>query len=213
MKHSSQPTLLVTAIVGVALLLPSVAAGGPPLICHPFDIAGAESLPWGEEGGWLSASKSYPVARLTQDVLDLLQPETEVLVRMETLRRATVYGRNAPGLAHELLSHLQARVLAAQADGRRDALAWFDAGYFVESMKQIGFIERNKGGRAFVGLDGYAWIQQAIGLSGDVPAMELAGALVRYERPEEHLEKAYRLTAKGSLVRRNLESHFPLGGR
>ena len=213
MKHTAQPTLLVTTIVGLALLLPFLAEAGPPLICHPFDIAGAESLPWGEEGGWLSASRSYPVARLTQDVLDLLQPETEVLVRMETLRRATVYGRNAPGLAHEVLSHLQARVLAAQADGRRDALAWFDAGYFVESMKQIGFIKRNKGGRAFVGLDGYAWIQQAIALSGDVPAMEFAAALVRYERPEEHLEKAYRLTAKGGLVRRNLESHFPQGAR
>ncbi len=209
MKHTSQPTLLVTAVVGLALLLPSLAEAGPPLICHPFDIAGAESLPWGEEESWLSASKSYPVAHLTRDVLALLRPETEVLVRMETLRRATVYCRDAPGLAHELLSHLQARVLAAQADGGRDALAWFDAGYFVESMKQIGFIESNKAGRAFGSIDGYAWIQQAIGLSGDVPAMEFAAALVHYERPEEHLEKAYRSTAKGSLVRRNLESHFP----
>ena len=213
MKHTFQPTLLVPAIVGLAFLLPSLTEAGPPLICHPFDIAGAESLPWGEEGSWLSASKRYPVARLTRDVLDLLQPETKVLVRMETLRRAAVYCRNAPGLAHEVLSHLQARVLAAQADGGRDALAWFDAGYFVESMKQIGFIETNKGGQAFSGIDGYAWIQQAIGLSGDMPAMELAAALVRYERPEEHLEKAYRLTAKGSLVWRNLESHFPLGQR
>ncbi len=104
-------------------------------------------------------------------------------------------------------------MLAAQADGGRDALAWLDAGYFVESMKQIGFIESKKGGQSFAGIDGYAWIQQAIDLSGDVPAMEFAAALVHYERPEDHLEKAYRLTAKGSLVRRNLESHFPPGTR
>ena len=38
------------ALLAAALLFSSAALAGPPLLCHPFDTAGAASLPWG--GGW-----------------------------------------------------------------------------------------------------------------------------------------------------------------
>jgi hypothetical protein len=69
---------------------PTSRAGGPPLLCHPFDINNARSLPWsGSE--WRGVDKNYNINRLVDDTLGLLAPETPVMVRMETLRRATVY--------------------------------------------------------------------------------------------------------------------------
>ena len=64
---------------------------GPPLICHPFEIGTAASLPFGAGRNWNSPLSTYDVNRLTADTLRLLNPETPMLVRMETLRRATIY--------------------------------------------------------------------------------------------------------------------------
>src|SRR5262245_38932567 len=73
------------------MLVQQAAFAGPPLICHPFEIGNARSLPWnGPE--WRAVKKDYNINRLVDDTLGLLTPETPVLVRMETIRRATVYG-------------------------------------------------------------------------------------------------------------------------
>ena len=51
----SIPTLSRRSILGMALLIASAvpALAGPPLICHPFDIGTAASLPFGSTSeGW-----------------------------------------------------------------------------------------------------------------------------------------------------------------
>ena len=46
------------ALLAAALLFSSAALAGPPLLCHPFDTAGAASLPWG--GGWNREDRDGP---------------------------------------------------------------------------------------------------------------------------------------------------------
>ena len=70
----------------------------------------------------------------------MLGANTPVIVRMETLRRATIYGAKDQKIAYELLARLMARALNAESDGKTSAAAWFDAGYLVESLKQASFI-------------------------------------------------------------------------
>ncbi len=111
------------------LVLPHTALAGPPLICHPFDIGGAKSLPWGASS-WSAAkffdvesSKDYDLGRLVDDTLALLSHDTPVIVRMETIRRATIYAQKNQRVAAGLLSRLKTRALDAEAKGRPDTLA------------------------------------------------------------------------------------------
>ncbi len=81
------------SIVAALLLTAAVqqpALAGPPLICHPIEIGNAKSLAWSGPN-WRDVKKDYDLNNLVADTLALLQPETPVLERMETLRRATVY--------------------------------------------------------------------------------------------------------------------------
>src|SRR6202035_4092176 len=71
---------------------------GPPLICHAVDIGSAQSLPWTSSGWNLSGQENYDVSHLVPDTLALLGPSTPVLVRMETLRRATLYAQQRGGV-------------------------------------------------------------------------------------------------------------------
>src|SRR6185436_15560033 len=98
------------------------AQAGPPLICHPYEIAHAQSLPWANPGEWRAVKSDYDLNRLVNDTLALLTPNTPVIVRMETMRRATVYavwaardrevGYQVTGqkVADELLARLMTRV-------------------------------------------------------------------------------------------------------
>ncbi len=76
----------------------------------------------------------------------------------------------------------------AEAGGSRDALAWFDAGYLVESYRQASHIYkwdmltaadrakwtlRSEPG----GVDGYALVLKAIAMAGTNPEMEFAASL------------------------------------
>src|SRR5690349_3238185 len=90
-----------------SLLLALPALAGPPLICHPFDIGGAKSLPWSGGKDWSDADPSYDVAHLSEDTLALLKPGVPVLVRMETMRRAAIYAARQAGLAEDLLARLE----------------------------------------------------------------------------------------------------------
>src|SRR5215467_5360912 len=81
--------LSLAALLSLFLMnLPAMA--GPPLICHPFEIGNARSLPWGGTD-WRAVKHDYEINHLVGDTLALLRPETTVIVRMETIRRATVY--------------------------------------------------------------------------------------------------------------------------
>ncbi|MBS1833500.1 MAG: hypothetical protein JST65_12325 [Acidobacteria bacterium] len=171
-------TILLFAMTAVAAL------AGPPLICQPIDISGAKSLPWTNASGWNGTDSHYNANEsLTKDTLALLQPSTPLNVRMETMRRAAIYAAKNEVLAEQLTARLIARVADAEASGQKQPNAWFDAGYFVETLRQVTFIYRYdmlspaeradwrlRGGN--LGLDGKSWIEKAMRMGGK--GMEVA---------------------------------------
>ena len=211
--RSSRLSLVVLAtMLGIA----SSAQAGPPLICHVISIGNAKSLPWTSNVG---IDPNYDVKNLASDTLAVLTPATPVLVRMETLRRATLYARQDPHAAKELLTRLYARAKDSDSAGQPDALAWFDAGYLVECYKQ--WIGRNlphmtDGMRMdpnpAANLDGYAWVTRSIGLRGSDPEMEFAAALITLNGPaaahQDYAQKAIAGAKSDPLLARNLSAHF-----
>jgi len=206
-------------LVAAVLCFANVAQAGPPLICHTIEIGQAKSLPWISHNWNLSGGENYDTKNLVRDTLEILSPSTPVLVRMETLRRATLYARKDPVAAKELLARLHARATSAESSGHADALAWFDAGYLAETYKQwIGqnLPHMTDGMRLdpnpAAGVDGYALVKKAIGLRGSDPQMEFAAALITLSDPqEEHRQHALRAIAGAktdSLLAQNLASHF-----
>jgi len=198
---------LVISTAAVLLGFPSFAQAGPLLICHPIEIGQAKSLPWVEFNH--RGSTDYDLKNLSRDTLAILDSRTPVLVRMETLRRATIYARQDPQAAKELITRLQARAENSDAAGRPDALAWFDVGYLAEAYKQwMGKGEPNPA----AGLDGYSWVTKAISLHGSDPEMEFAAALITLAGPDsahrEHVQKAMAGAMHDPLLALNLSSTF-----
>lgn len=199
------------ALAAASLLTATMAHAGPPLICHPYTIGAAKSLPGGAD--WHGTDKTYDTKNLHADTLALLTADTPVLVRMETLRRAAIYatselknwGRGytaeerALGLG--LLEKLQARVKDAPVANR--ALALFDAGFFAETLRQTGMEP---------GLDGFALLTQAAQLRPNDPEMNfaLAVASVHPERKEhrDYLSRARTAAKDRPLLAANVASHF-----
>jgi hypothetical protein len=144
------------------------AQAGPPLICHPYNIGAAQSLPWGTStaAGWDNPDANYNVQQLSADTLRLLDDKTPVLVRMETLRRATIYGAKDHRVATELLSNLRKRAESGKT------LALFDYGYFVESIQQMQFKYKED---ITNGVDGSVFVSKA--LAQDPASMDMRKAL------------------------------------
>jgi hypothetical protein len=177
---------------------------------------------------------NYDPNRLVEDTLALLTPETPVIVRMETLRRATVYGvwsmvdrevglrvKDA-SIANALLSRLKARIPhpGVKSEKQSTALALFDYGYLAESYKQAG--DASKGVNIPSDVDGYALIVKAIAITRS-PEMEFAAALAS-SKPRgadssfqnarvAHLRNAVAGATEGSLLARNLVTHFSDRGK
>ena len=216
-KASSLKYFASFAIVG--LVLAGTALAGPPLICHSIDIGSALSLPWSSSGWNLSGQETYNVDNLVQDTLALLGPSTPVLVRMETLRRATLYAQQRTPIAKELLFRLEART----REDPKDALAAFDFGYLVECYKQASWLHQHTDWlkasadttttNFAMKLEGYQSVQKAIALRGTDPQMEFAAALMTIEGAREehdrHLQKAMAGAKADALLARNLASRFP----
>jgi len=197
----------------IAFFAASDIFAGPPLICHPYEIGQAKTLPSSEVG----AGERYDRKNLVTDALALLTPETPVIVRMETLRRATLHAtanlrkwRNSGGgaytaedkeLAFALLQKLRERSAAALANDR--VLALFDLGFYAETLRQTDIDPV---------LSGYDLLLKARELRGNDPEIEFALALasVRPKRDEqsEHLAKAKAAAKDNSLLAANLASHF-----
>ena len=207
------------ALVAVVLCFATGVQAGPPLICHTIEIGQAKSLPWISHSWNLSGGENYDVKNLVRDTLEILGPDTPVLVRMETLRRATLFARKDPVVAKELLARLHARATAAESSGHPDALAWFDAGYLAETYKQwLGqnLPHMTDGMRMdpnpAAGVDGYALVKKAIALRGADSQMEFAAALITLSGPQEehrqHAQKAIASAKNDSLLAQNLASHF-----
>jgi hypothetical protein len=203
-------------LVAAVLCFASIAQAGPPLICHTIEIGQAKSLPWIGHNWNLSGGENYDTKNLVSDTLNILTPDTPVLVRMETLRRATLYARKDPLAAKELLAKLHARATSAESSGHPDALAWFDVGYLAETYKQwIGQswmrVSKDEQNPA-AGVDGYALVKKAIGLHGSDPQMEFAAALITLSGPQEehrqHSLKAIAGAKTDPLVAQNLATHF-----
>lgn len=207
------------AILKAMLLFADSAVAGPPLICHAFEIGQAKTLPLVGNGWNLSGSENYDTKNLATDTLAILTPDTPVLVRMETLRRATLYARQDPVAAKELLARLYARATAAESAGHPDALAWFDAGYLAETYKQ--WIGRNlphmtdgmrMDANPGAGVDGYAMVKKAIALRGEDAQMEFAAALITLSGPRDehavHAQKAIAGAKTDALLAKNLATHF-----
>src|SRR6266851_306936 len=214
----------IIGLIASILCLAAVAQAGPPLICHTIEIGQARSLPWISHNWNLSGGENYETKNLVKDTLEILGPTTPVLVRMETLRRATLYAREDPVAAKELLARLHARATSAESSGHPDALAWFDVGYLAETYKQ--WIGQNlphmtdgmrMDANPAAGFDGYALVKKAIGLRGtalhaDDPQMEFAAALITLSGPQdEHRQHALKAIAGAKvdpLLAQNLATHF-----
>ena len=201
---------LLATILSLSLLS-AVALAGPPLICHPFEIDGATSLPWISHDWNLSGSENYDTSKLASDTIAILDSSNVTLVHMETLRRATLYARKDPLAAKQLITRLIARAEATKASPAStppSALAVFDAGYLAETYKQWLGSENNLAQR----FDGYALVQLALQRRGNDPQMEFAAALISVGNAsingQEHAEKAIAGAKNDSLLARNLSAHF-----
>ena len=195
------------SIVAVVLGFTTFAQAGPPLVCHPIEIGQAKSLPW-VDLNYQKGSGGYDLKNLTRDTLAILDSNASVLVHMETLRRATLYARQDPQVAKELLTRLHARAANSGANNL-GALAWFDVGYLAETYKKwMGKGEPNPAS----GLDGYGWVKKAISLRGSDAEMEFAAALITLTGSErdhsDHVEKAMMGAKTDPLLAQNLASNF-----
>jgi hypothetical protein len=206
----------LAAVAGFA----QAALAGPPLICHPFVTdTTAPMLPWTPSRNWHSPDASYDVAGLTADMLQLLSPDAAILNRMENMRRAAIYAEKDLGVADTLLTAVLARTQKPQADARATALAWFDAGYLVETYRQLDLIYRHEmrppQGRpatmvpaAQVDLDGYALVLKALA-QAPAPEIEFAASLMTQQiLASAHAGKAKSGAVPDSLLARNLETFW-----
>jgi hypothetical protein len=209
MKAAVNRWIRLGQVAAVTLAVAVVVYAGPPLICHEIQIGGAKSLPWVSHNWNLSGAETYDLKNLVGDTLAILTPETPVLVRMETLRRATLYARQSPQVGNELLVKLHARATDAEALGKPDALAWFDAGYLAEAYKQ--WYPKETPNPA-AGVDGYGCVKKALSLRGPDPQMEFAAALITLSGPEkehrEHVARAMAGAKQDPLLAQNLTSRF-----
>jgi hypothetical protein len=217
------------------MVFQQAALAGPPLLCHPFEIGNARSLPWGGSE-WRGVDRAYNINWLVEDTVALLTPETPVMVRMETIRRATVYALmptaditlaspiKDPVVARELLARLKARIPepGPKSDQRARALAMFDYGYLVESYKQAIYDPHASPGAKLAGdIDGYGVIVKSIAMRGTDPEMEYAAALSCMGRKREagqdayvaHVQRALAGAPEGSLLARNMLNYFKDRGK
>ena len=205
----------LTAASAVFVAMSGTAEAGPPLICHPFDVGSATMLPWAPGTGWNSPDRSYDVQRLTPDTLKLLTPMTPVLARMEIMRRATIYASQDRKVAMTLLKAVLDRAKAVP-ETSRDPLPWFDAGYLIESyrqMKSAGPWEMLSGAERLWAdfrndpraVDGYGFVRKALQLAGSNAEMEFAASLMQQgaQRPQ-HRQRATSGAPAGSLLAKNL---------
>jgi len=167
--------LTVALLASAALVVARPALAGPPLLCHPFDIGTARSLPMGT-GGWQEIDRKYDTAHLVADTLALLTPDTPIKVRMETIRRATVYAAAKRPLADALLAALQER--AQHPDPKTAALAVFDFGYLVETYREGVWAFPGRALPAVDTVDGYQLVLKAHAMQSEAQIQEAANLIL-----------------------------------
>ena len=154
--------------------LAQTALAGPPLVCFPFEIGTAASLPWNSSSGSYRGMRSdYDLTRLNSDVIALLTPSTPVIVRMETLRRAALYASADAAVAHGLLDTIRTPAERSAPD----ALARFDAGYLIETYRQMAPFAPAMAAM-IRDLDGYKIVTASLEARHGDPAIAFAAALI-----------------------------------
>jgi hypothetical protein len=204
-------TKFAAAVLSTLSLFAASAFAGPPLICHIYDIGNAKSLPWIGHNWNLSGNESYDTNNLAVDTLSILDSDPTVLVHMETLRRAALYGQKNPQALKQLLIKMIARTYALNSNIMAASLASFDLGYFTATLAQLHWIYKDFASPA-QSLDAKILIDEAIHLRGNDPQMEFAAALVTLDGPADqhyaHTQKALAGAESDALLARNLSAHF-----
>jgi hypothetical protein len=201
-RHRALSALIGSAFVVIGLASPALA--GPPLVCFPFEIGTAASLPWNPStGSYKGMRPDYDITRLNGDVLALLTPKMPVIVRMETLRRAALYASADDAIAHGLLDTIRAR---ADHGSPTDALTRFDAGYLIETYKQLAQMAPAMG-RMTANLDGYALVTASLEARHGDPAIAFAAALITSGSGAyaEHVRMAKSGTGADVLLAKNID--------
>ena len=208
-----------SAVLSAALVvaLATSAVAGPPLLCHPYETGNARSLPWDGSRGWSGDLPDYKLAELIADTDALLTPSTPVIVRMETLRRASLYASRDRAIASQLLTRLVSRADTADAKGTPDAVALLDAAYVAGAFRQISMLGNNAGFRdraaaareALGNIDAYALIQRSLAARPADPSIHFAAALIAADRDRDasrrHAEQARKGITKDALLARNID--------
>ena len=228
----TRPALIRVAGLLAVLAIATTAEAGPPLICRQFDAGTAKLLPWNDAAAgtnWNSPDQAYDVKNLPRDLGALLSPDAPIFARMENMRRAVIYASRDESVAAELLRSVLAR---AQADAGRgaDPLAWFDAGYLVESLRQATHIYAfdmfSSGAEKAAwklrddskGVDGYAMVKKALTVGGQNAEIEFAASLMRdgaarrRASPPRRCRRSCRLAAREE-PRGSLTTSTPARGR
>lgn len=200
-------------VVCAALFVATPAVAGPPMLCHPFDIGDARSLPWDGSRSWFHGRADYAVGNVTRDTEALLTPSTPVIVRMETIRRAAIYASVDREAADALYGMISARARSPKAD----ALVILDAALLTETFRQLAMMERSaehqvraRNARAIVGSsDGRALLARAIAAKPDDAAVQFAAALIVADKDRvEYARFAQNARAgagRDTLLARNLD--------
>ena len=209
-------TRKILGVVIASLAIATPALAGPPLLCHPFDIGTAKSLPWLGEKSWDEGRPDYKLDHLVADTEALLTPSTPVIVRMETLRRAALYASTDARVASDLIKRFISRAEASEVAGRPDPLAYLDAAYLAGAFNEITMMgrakeweQRSANAREVKGtLDAYGLITKSVALRPSDPAIQFAAALIsadghRSEYPA-HAAKARAGADNDTLLARNL---------
>lgn len=210
MRYASTTALLTGVLVLGSGLSAWTETGdakiGPPTICQPINIGDSKTIA-GED------QSDQPLN--VREVLALLERQSSALVRMETLRRATLRLLKDETKAQDLLSRLAFRAMDAEAarDDKASGRAFFDAGYLVACYDQIG-IEGVAGCGRSENVNGYLWMQQALRRSGGDGEMEFGAALAAHPAMHRGAESIYRkhmgrardAASKGSLLEKNVKT-------
>lgn len=200
--------LLIAVALLVAVATPAMA--GPPLLCHPFDIGSAKSLPWDGTGGWFQGQAGYRTEQLIADTEAILQPGTPVLVRMETLRRAAIYASQDAPVASALVERLSAK-------SKADPLAALDAAYLIEALHQITMLDQMTEFRGRIaavksvlaGRDALPLLAQAVEARPSDPAVAFAAALIAMDKDKPaysgYAARARAGATQDALLARNIK--------
>jgi hypothetical protein len=172
----------LAVVVGLGTATPVLA--GPPLLVHPYNIGSAPSLPWQHPQG----RADYDRTHLLRDVGNILTASDSALVHMETVRRALHYARADRARVSALLNTLVEHALALARAGTPSALAYLDAAYVIEAMREVDLMNdmafTKVGSLADLGRkhDSFDLVQKAVALSPNDGEVQLGAALISRDR-------------------------------